>query len=370
MHISTRDCPRRSATISVSNAEMAKIAGRGVFLIIMKQQCGALLFRHLLLFTIASALTVLGTSCAFVASIPSPSTPPSTKIKASPGVDGAVPNFSHVFVIAMENKEYGNIIGSPSAPYINRIARTYASATQYYAVTHPSLPNYLALISGSTQGMTTDCANCAFNAPNLVDQLEVAHKTWTAYAEDLPRACFNGTSAGNPLPGIPFASALGDGYVRRHNPFMYFNDISQNPNRCQHVVPLSRFANDMRSNNLSDFVWITPNLRHDMHNGTIEDGDAWLASFVPAILKSADWKHGGVLFIVWDEGTTNAGCCGNARGGRVPALVIAATGKRHYQSNIPYTHYSVLRTIEDSWHLPHLGHAGDPSTSNFSDFFP
>ncbi len=271
--------------------------------------------------------------------------------------------FGHIFVLLMENKEYGDIIGSSKAPYINSLAQSYGSAAQYYAIRHPSLPNYLALASGSTQGMTSDCPDCSFNAPNLVDQLEAHNKSWKAYMEDMPSPCFNGESSGGIGP-------FGNLYVRRHNPWMYFQDISGNPARCNLVVPLSEFAGDLQANSLADFVWITPNLQHDMHDGSIEDGDKWLSGFVPQILNSPAWKDNGVLFILWDEGTTNAGCCGDASGGHTIALVIAARGKQGYQSQTSYTHYSVLRTIEEAWQLGLMGGANDPGTQSMTDFFP
>ncbi|HVB97271.1 MAG TPA: alkaline phosphatase family protein [Chloroflexota bacterium] len=305
---------------------------------------------------------------------PELSAPVASTAEATPGTPSkepaafpsptTLPNFSHIFIIVMENKEYGDIIGSPSAPYLNQLAKTYGLATRYYGVQHPSLPNYLALISGSNQGINDDCPNCTVDAPNLVDQLDVAHKTWKAYFQSLPSPCFNGSQAPPLIPLI-----LSDGYVRRHNPFMYFADIQNNPARCARTVPLTQFSTDLQANNLPDFVWITPNLRYDMHNGTVGEGDQWLSTFVPTILGSQAWTNGGVLFIVWDEGTSNAGCCGVPGGGHVPALVIASAGKRAYVSPIGYTHYSLLKTIESAWGLPYLGHAGDPATQPMADFF-
>jgi len=282
---------------------------------------------------------------------------------AAPAPSGSIPSFSHVFIIVMENKGYSEIIGSAEAPYINQLAGTYASATHYYAISHPSLPNYLALASGSTQGLTDDCSNCSFDVRNLVDQLEGQQKSWKAYMEDVPDPCFNGVSAG-PVDFV--GSPL---YARKHNPWMYFKDISGNPQRCNQVVPLTQFTSDLQKNQLPDFVWITPNLVHDMHDGSIRDGDSWLASFVPQILDSAAWKDNGVLFVLWDEGQGDAGCCGDASGGQTLALVIAAKGKRAFQSEVDYTHYSVLRTIEEGWQLGILGGAGDPGTHPMADFF-
>jgi len=274
-----------------------------------------------------------------------------------------VPSFGRVFVILMENKEYEQVIGSDDAPYINQLARSYASAGRFYGIVHPSLPNYLALVSGSNQGITNDCPDCSVDARNLVDQLEAHQKSWRAYMEDMPSPCFNGAAAdaqGVLRPPL---------YLRRHNPWMYFADISNSPQRCSQVVPLTQFEADLQAGRLADFVWITPNTVHDMHDGSVRDGDGWLASFLPAILESPSWKENGVIFLLWDEGESSAGCCGDAAGGHTPALVITARGKQGFLSDIPYTHYSVLRTIEESWQLGLLGHAADPAARPMSDFF-
>jgi acid phosphatase len=105
-----------------------------------------------------------------------------------------------------------------------------------------------------------------------------------------------------------------------------------------------------------------------MHDGTVADGDTWLRQVVPAILATGAWQDRGVLIITWDEGRTNEGCCGVANGGHVPTLVVAAAGKRGYRSAFPYTHYSVLRTIEAGWGLDRLGHAADTGTNGMLDF--
>ena len=295
---------------------------------------------------------------------PSPAPSPAQTPSSAPAATQGIPNLGHIFIILMENKSLAELIGSPQAPYINRLAETYAYAGEYYAIRHPSLPNYLALASGSTQGITTDCPTCTVNAPNLVDQLEAWQKSWAAYMEDMPQPCFNGAYAGGPLAVLGLS-----GYARKHNPWIYFDNIRNNPARCERIVPLTELAPALKQGQLPDYVWITPNQKHDMHNGSVEDGDKWLASFVPAILASPAWQNNGVLFIIWDEGTTNAGCCGDASGGQTLALVIAAQGKRGYRSATPYTHYSVLRTIEEAWQLGYLGGALDPGTQAMSDFF-
>lgn len=259
-----------------------------------------------------------------------------TSLSASPG---------HVFLIIMENRDATSILNNPRAPYINQLAARYASADQYYAISHPSLPNYLTLIGGDTFGVDSDCTDCFQSAPNLVDALETKGKTWKSYQEDMPRPCFLGEGTAK--------------YALKHDPFLYFTDVRTNPARCNRVVPLTQFDTDLAGGNMPDFAWVTPNLIHDMHDGSITDGDTWLATFVPKILQSDAWKQQGELIIVWDEGEGNAGCCGVATGGRVPLLIITPNGPMGYHITPPLTHYSLLRTIEDQWGLARLGHSGD-----------
>ncbi|MHB1004723.1 MAG: alkaline phosphatase family protein [Chloroflexota bacterium] len=288
-------------------------------------------------------------------------------VEPPPTVTGpTVPGFGHIFVIMMENQNYGEVIGSPDAPFINDLASKYGLAARYYAVVRHSLPNYLALVSGSTQGVSSsDCVGCSFDATNIVDQLEQHGKTWKAYAEDLPQPCFNGKSA---APTNGGGTAL---YVRRHNPFMYFKDVTDNPVRCNNVVPLNRFTHDLQTNSLPDFVWVTPNLINDMHDGTVRQGDDWLASFVAPILISPAWKNDGLLLLVWDESSSgDQGCCGATQGGgHTVALVVAPNAKPGYKSKAPYNHYSVLRTIQEAWGLDFIGHSGDTSTHSMGEFF-
>src|SRR2546429_7902553 len=218
-----------------------------------------------------------------------------------------VPAFSHVFEIVMENHEYGSVIGRPDAPYVNKLAATYGLATNYFAASHPSLPNYFALTAGSTFGIASDCTTCYVNATNIADQVESSGRSWKAYMEDMPTACYMGASAGN--------------YAMKHNPFMYYTDIRNNAARCAaHVVPFTQFGADMSTGQAPNFVWITPNMCNDTHDCAVSTGDAWLGTVVPRILASAAFRSGGGLFITWDEGSSSARCCGDAWGGDVGAL--------------------------------------------------
>jgi hypothetical protein len=245
---------------------------------------------------------------------------------------------SQIAVILMENEEYGDIIGSRSTPFINRLARRYALARQMYAVSHPSLPNYLALTGGSTFGMTDDCTDCSVTATSLVDQLERARITWKAYMEDLPHPCFAGAGAGE--------------YAKRHDPFAYYTRISGNSARCRRVVPLSQLYADERTLNLPRFVWITPNLCHDMHDCDPSTGDRFLAQLVPPLLSALGRR--GLLVLTWDEGSSDNGCCRLASGGHVAAILAGPGVRRGARLSTPTDHYSMLQTIEDLLGLTRL----------------
>ncbi len=261
---------------------------------------------------------------------------------------------SHVVVIVMENEEATDVIGSSEAPFVNRLARRFALATHYFGVAHPSLPNYLALTGGSTFGISSDCTDCTVSATNLVDQLEAAKVSWRAYMEDLPHAC--DTTAGT------------GGYAKKHDPFLYYRDVYLNPGRCRKVVPYSRLGTDLRSGRLPTFVWITPNLCDDWHDCPLRQADSYLSRIVPALLRELG-PH-GALFLTWDEGSSDAGCCaGQASGGRVATVVAGPDVRRGASSALAYDHYSLLRTIEDALRLPHLRFAGSPATRPLDALF-
>jgi phospholipase C len=249
------------------------------------------------------------------------------------------PPFSRVVVLVMENKDYGQVIGSADAPYTGSLARSYALATGYYGVRHPSLPNYLALVGGSTFGITNDCTDCTVHGPSLVDELERRRISWRAYMEGMPSPCFGGATAG--------------GYAKKHDPFLYFDGVAGNPQRCAKVVPMTRLDGDLRARRLPRFVWITPDLCHDTHDCDVRTGDRFLAGLVPRLLRALGQR--GVLFLTWDEGVGAAGCCGHPGGGRVPTIVAGPAARRGARSGVPFDHYSLLRTIEDGFGLRRLG---------------
>jgi acid phosphatase len=254
--------------------------------------------------------------------------------RAAPGPAPA-PALGHVVLVVMENKDYGRVLGSPDAPALNALVRRGAMLASYHAVAHPSLPNYLALVSGSTQGISTDCTSCVVSGPSLADSLEARGLTWKTYAEGLPRAGFTGAFAGR--------------YAKKHDPFVYFASIRSDPRRLASIVPLGRFTRDLAGGTLPDFSLVVPDLCHDMHDCSVATGDAWLGRFLRPLLASPQLRDGAVM-VVFDEGGSSEG-----GGGHVPALVLGPLVRPGVSSHAPVTHYGLLRTIEEAFGLPLLG---------------
>jgi phosphatidylinositol-3-phosphatase len=247
----------------------------------------------------------------------------------------ALPSFSNVYLVVMENHDYGSIVGSSHAPFLNSLIRQYGLATNYHAVTHPSEPNYLALFAGSTFGIHDDGVH-ELSTRNLADQLEAHGRTWQVYAQDLPSRCFTGGSAQG---GVDLVGASG-WYARKHEPAISFTDIVLNSTRCGRITRLAGF-----SPTAADFELVVPNMTNDMHDGTVAQGDAFLRAFVPRITDSAAFAT-SLLVITWDEGSTSLG-----GGGHVATILISPAVRAGFRSGIGHTHYSLLRTVEDAWGL-------------------
>jgi phosphatidylinositol-3-phosphatase len=274
-------------------------------------------------------------------------------------------NFQHVFVIMMENTAYKGLIGNPNAPWINFAANTYGLATDYHGVSHPSQPNYIAATAGGLFGVTND-NDVTINVPNIVDQLENNRKSWKAYMQSLS------------LCTTKLDHMCGDQlYERKHNSFVSFADVQSNPARMANIVDLSQLNTDLAAGTVPDFVWISPDQCNDMHGrstagacnfgnvqGLISTGDTFLSKTVGAIMSSSAWTGNSAIFITWDETdfpfVDVSGCCDAVPGGgHVVTLVISHSDHAARTSSVSYNHYSLLRTIQDGWHLGCLGFTCD-----------
>jgi phosphatidylinositol-3-phosphatase len=280
---------------------------------------------------VIAACGVLGITLAAVAARPGAHGRLETQ---GPPVPEYVPQLRHVVVVVLENKKIGDVVGSTSAPVFNRLLREGAAITNYRGVGHPSLPNYLALVSGSTHGITTDCTSCSVSGPSLGTVL--APGTWKTYAEDLPSPGWTGTASG--------------GYAKKHNPFVYFRGMAGNRTLLRRsIVPLRGLAVDLEHHALPRFALVVPDLCHDMHDCGISTGDAWLGHFLKPLLRSNVLTH-GVIFIVFDEG---------AGQNHVAALAIGPAVRALSTFSLPTDHYGLLRTIEQALSLPLLGSSRD-----------
>jgi hypothetical protein len=269
--------------------------------------------------TLVVTLTACSTKNAQLQPLPSYSPPVLTFPSPEPS---STPTPPHVFVIVLENRSYAQVVGSG---YIAQLAQQYAYTSDYHGVSHPSLPNYLALTSGSTYGIADDGWH-SLPAGGLGTQLTAAGIAWRAYMEGMSNGCYR-----SPYP-----------YALKHNPFAYYGGSCP-----AQVVPFTNFAGDM-GGDVPRFVWITPDLCHDGHDCSNSVVNAWLAQTVPAILGTSAWSDNGVLFITWDEGEDSANS--------VLTLVIHPDPLLH-RSDRGYNHYSLLATIEDYLGLPRLGSA-------------
>jgi acid phosphatase len=261
-----------------------------------------------------------------------------------------VPTFSHVFTIVLENKSASSVLGSPDAPYLNGLAGRYGVADAYQGVGHPSQPNYLALFSGSTQGIADDQPHDV-TAPTIADQLEATGRSWRVYAEDVPGGCYRGATAST--GGVDGSGT----YTRKHEPAISFTAISASPSRCANVRPLRDF-----DPTASAYALLVPNLCNDGHDCPLSTADAWLKSYVPRILASPAWQDGGVLFITFDEAD------GPERDANlVSTLVIAPDVTPGTRSSVPHSHYSLLRTIQAGFGLDCLAETCKANT--LGEFF-
>ena len=293
-------------------------------------------------------------------------TPPASKVGP----------LDHVFMIYLENHGVKDIVGSRNAPYINGLANNYGYGSNYFAQTHPSLPNYYPILGGSDFGFNYNCEMDCFDEPNLADNIERASKGWASYEQSMPSPCFT-QSSGPYSPG--------------ELPFLAFHDIVSNPARCQaHVLPLERMATDLAAPATTpNYVWWAADENHNMegpiniqfilsllttHQYNIKAGDKFLADTLPIILNSPAFQtQRSAVFITWDEDFNNLSLGIGNEGNHVPMIVIPSpnSGMRlgHFVAANYNNHYSLLRTIEDSLALPRLTN-NDKFAQPMNEYWP
>jgi hypothetical protein len=268
-----------------------------------------------------------------------------------------VPAFSHVVLVVIENKEFGDVVGNRRMPVFNRWAAEHTLLTAYCAVAHPSLPNYLALIGGDTFGVRSDCTDCSVAAKSLPDLLEASGRTWRAYLEGLPAPGFTGAFAGR--------------YAKKHDPFVYFEPIRTDTARlARSLLPLDRFAADLSAGDLPDFTFIMPDMCNSSHDCGLDVTDAWLGRVIGPVLASPAFDAASLLVLTFDEGTSDRGCSGagpRSGGGNVATVLVSGLAKPGFRDPTPYSHYSLLKTILASWGLGDLGRTADPAVNLIID---
>jgi phosphatidylinositol-3-phosphatase len=286
-----------------------------------RRQNGAVTVRRL-----TCGFTVIGLILASIATVSNAATSKTIAATSPCGVRGTA-HYSHVVWIMLENVGY-SVVGSPSAPYFNQLATECGLATNDYAVSHPSLPNYIALTSGSTQGISDDGepSSHPLRAPSIFSELG---SNWKSLVESMPTACDHVTSGQ---------------YAARHNPAVYFTTAATSCRRQDVAMslPLSLSAG---------FTMIVPNVCDDMHSCPVATGDAWLRRIVPLILASSQYQSRSlVLFITFDENDSMAS-------NQIPTLVIAPSTPKGERVAIRFSHYSLLKTTETLLHVGQLGQA-------------
>ncbi|MBI5122775.1 hypothetical protein HZA75_02840 [Candidatus Roizmanbacteria bacterium] len=283
----------------------------------------------------------------------------------------------HIFVILEENHDWSTIYKNPDGSYINNtLIKQGAYASNYHNVPenlgelHSSELNYIFLEAGMiafqdytfTNDDSPTAKNSTASKKHLVTQLHQKGLTWKSYQEGI---------LGNDCP----IHTVGD-YAPKHNPMIFFQDVSGKPpstdnKYCKdHVRPLSELKKDLETGNVPNYVFITPNLQNDMHDGTVKNADTWLSQMVPQIINSTTFKKDGALFITWDEGLEEDKSENKKGNNPIGMIILSPFAKVGYTNNIAYSHASLLKTIQEIFQITSLlGFANDPQTQDLFDFF-
>jgi acid phosphatase len=246
---------------------------------------------------------------------------------------GELPRPDHIVIVIEENKSFNQIIGNREAPYINELARRGALFTQSYGITHPSQPNYLALFSGSTRGISSNACPLELSGDNLASQLLAKGLSFNSYAESMPHAGYEGCIYG--------------AYMRKHNPVANWKELAA------YNQPFSSFPADYSQ--LPTVAFVIPDQSNDMHDGSIAQGDAWLKKNIDGYAQWA-MAHNSLLIVTWDEDN-------GSEGNRIATLFVGQMAKKgQYKQRID--HYSVLRMVEELYGLPLLNESAKAQSIN------
>ena len=231
-------------------------------------------------------------------------------------------------------------------PYLNSLANQYVLLTNHYAVTHPSLPNYIALVSGDTQGIKKDCTDCFVNQPNLADLIEASGRTWKTYQENMPSACFVGDA---------------EPYVQKHNPFIYFDSIRTNATRCNSQCRAARrcWIKTWRPTSYPILLLLCRTCVIPVTTARWTTADKWLNGTITKLQASPALGKNYLIIITFDEGKEKdtSSCCGmgSSAGGQIATVLISPLAKPGFKDATPVSHYGLLKTILQAWNLPNLG---------------
>jgi hypothetical protein len=331
----------------------------------------------------------------------------------------ALPQVKHVFIVVLENQDYATSFGKDSkAPYLSKTLPTQGQLlTHYYGIGHESLDNYIAMISGQPPNAYTQADAPAYvdfvgttgsdgvavgmgsvfpaDVKTIADQLEAKGLTWKGYMQDMANSATDPKTCRHPATGTVDGTQkarMGDQYAARHNPFVYFHSIVDRPICATNDVDLSALPGDLASaSSTPNYSFITPNLCEDGHDapcvdnrpGGLVSADEFLKTWVPRITGSPAYADGGLLIVAFDEASSDGSdCChepmgpntpnnagpmqGNG-GGRVGAVLLSPYIKHGSVNDTPYNHYSLLRSTEDMFGLPHLADAAQTGLKPFGD---
>jgi phospholipase C len=277
------------------------------------------------------------------------------------------PRYQHIFVIMLENHSFAETFDNAGTPNINALAHKYGLATNYFGVTHPSEPNYVASIGGSFFNIQDDFpyTTHTITSPTLVNQLEASNLTWKTYQQALPFAGFTGTT---------FPSSTIALYASKHNPFINVASVQNSPSELAKMVPDTQLQADLATGDVPNFGYIVPDQCHDMHGITgvcpgsdptvFSNADAYVGATVTALTHASFWERGNnAIVITWDEddfSASNLGCCdANPGGGHVETIVITNHGPRGITDDTAFNHYSLLASIQKAFGLGCLNNTCD-----------